>query len=601
MYKAIAHTVLFLCFVSWNIAGFSQNDTIRLKSVEVAGEASSDNNLFADTLLHTQNIPLATYEKINFLPAVSVKPYGITGFAPVYINSLPSRFAKITYQGLELNSVMSGDADLNSLPEFLIDFPIILSGTSNFPYQVDFSQDKNSSVKTTWESSSNLSVSANYNSNNKNPITIAAGLSNKKNNFTVFNPYTDSLQTLKGYEAINYGLFVSKNSTLTKSISAKLSALYYNDAKNVIQNLSYSGTLPFMLNEHFSALSEIKIKLSVWTTTNKIQFSKHFLLYNDTVKSIFSHNNSYKTFASQTFSRKIGRNFSLKIKANYTNEKAVTNNYETDKVRNILSATTSILTTYQKLTAKISPTIKYNSRTKSINAEIGGSAKIKLPHKVQTSVYAGSLYHYPTFNDLFWSPGGNEDLKPEHLNIIMAKVSAGKQNKITLSSSYTVTTNEIIWQPQQGSVFWTPINLDKTKRFSISVILNLFKQYGKLKIYGMNSFTRFFTETQEGKFIIFQPLIKNNAYLTINYNSFVSFSLQAIYTGLRYTNTTNTSYLPAFLVINNSLEIRALKNLTIGLGVKNLTNEQYEYIPQMPMPLRYFFVNAKLLFNHKNQ
>ena len=76
----------------------------------------------------------------------------------------------------------------------------------------------------------------------------------------------------------------------------------------------------------------------------------------------------------------------------------------------------------------------------------------------------GRSFRAPTFNDLYWSPGGNPDLEPERGAHRAFGVGWG-DGRLTVEASryHTRFTNEIRWAPRaDGS--WSPMNVSRSRK-----------------------------------------------------------------------------------------------------------------------------------------
>ena len=97
---------------------------------------------------------------------------------------------------------------------------------------------------------------------------------------------------------------------------------------------------------------------------------------------------------------------------------------------------------------------------KSFSPNLGAIYHLKESLSLKFSY--GRAYRAPTFNDLYWPDGGNEDLKPETGQSFEAGLfySAGKVScQISLFSRYV--KNLISWQPLGENGLWQPFNLDR--------------------------------------------------------------------------------------------------------------------------------------------
>ncbi|MFW5972895.1 MAG: TonB-dependent receptor plug domain-containing protein, partial [Bacteroidota bacterium] len=96
----------------------------------------------------------------------------------------------------------------------------------------------------------------------------------------------------------------------------------------------------------------------------------------------------------------------------------------------------------------------------TVNPRLGVSLPLAESLRLRTS--AGRGFRAPTFNDRFWMPGGNPDLKPEHGWTVDAGGvfrRGGLQADVTAFS--VATRNQIVWIPRSGEI-WSPVNFSRT-------------------------------------------------------------------------------------------------------------------------------------------
>jgi vitamin B12 transporter len=76
----------------------------------------------------------------------------------------------------------------------------------------------------------------------------------------------------------------------------------------------------------------------------------------------------------------------------------------------------------------------------------------------------GRSFRAPTFNDLYWSPGGNPDLDPER-GVHRAFGAGWGDGRLAVEASryHTRFTNEIRWVPGAGGV-WSPMNVSRSRK-----------------------------------------------------------------------------------------------------------------------------------------
>jgi outer membrane receptor protein involved in Fe transport len=85
----------------------------------------------------------------------------------------------------------------------------------------------------------------------------------------------------------------------------------------------------------------------------------------------------------------------------------------------------------------------------------------------------GKAFRAPTFNDLYWPSGGNEDLEPEKGESIETGFSfTGKKISSQLFIFHRKVKNMISWQPLGENGMWQPFNMDRFKSSGVELELD---------------------------------------------------------------------------------------------------------------------------------
>lgn len=212
---------------------------------------------------------------------------------------------------------------------------------------------------------------------------------------------------------------------------------------------------------------------------------------------------------------------------------------------------------------------------------------------------ASKNYRTPTFNDLFWKPGGNPDLKPEMAyqgeigNVL-------KFNNLSISATpfYIYLKNMIQWLPG-GAGYYTPTNVYRVRSAGLEALAQYRFIYGNSRwdVAAGYSFTDS-KNLETGHQLTYVPRHKIYANLNFKFKNILETYLQGNYNGLTYT-TTDERYQDAikpYMVLNAGASLTLMKSCGVGFRVSNLTNQVYETVSFFPMPLRNYAVNLKIIF-----
>lgn len=227
-------------------------------------------------------------------------------------------------------------------------------------------------------------------------------------------------------------------------------------------------------------------------------------------------------------------------------------------------------------------------------------------------------YHYPTLNDLYYSPGGNPDLRPEEgvafdcgVDMRIVRRAAKWEGKLTLFGSET--RNRIIWCPTAKG-FWTPTNLQRAKGGGIELGGGFECSLGggcRLRVNALYSFTRS-TNTTEGNSgygsqLPYIPLHSASLTASAGWHGWTA-GYKFQYHSERYTSLADGS-LSAFTLPDYFMNDLSLSKKVViwGIGatlrgeVNNLFGEEYQSILARPMPGRNYALSVEIDFGAKSK
>lgn len=206
-------------------------------------------------------------------------------------------------------------------------------------------------------------------------------------------------------------------------------------------------------------------------------------------------------------------------------------------------------------------------------------------------------YRVPTFNDLYWKSGGNENINPEESIQFEIGNSWKKKNYGVTAAAYFIhTTSMIKWVPR-GSL-WYPINISEARNYGVE--LEAYYAYNWKEHTLRAEFAYGYTKAVDQelkKQLIYVPYHKYTASLRYQYKAWNA-SYQVVFNGKMYTTSDNSSTQKEYDIHQLALEYQysfdKLEGL-IGVRIKNLYDSYYENLPSRPMPGRHF--NLFIHFN----
>ncbi|WP_294232705.1 TonB-dependent siderophore receptor [uncultured Chryseobacterium sp.] len=211
---------------------------------------------------------------------------------------------------------------------------------------------------------------------------------------------------------------------------------------------------------------------------------------------------------------------------------------------------------------------------------------------------AAKNFRYPSFNDLYWQPGGNMNLKPEtayQFDLKNQFTIAGV--KLMLTPYYIRITDMITWIPTSMG-YYSPVNTYKVQSYGLESQIEYERKFGKHSLRSNlgYSYTKS-TNVETGKQMMYVPLHKFFGNIDYRY-SFLKIYVQGMYNGLTYADSEEkrSTAIEPYFVMNAGISGTFLKNYTIGGKVNNIFNEIYQTTAFYPLPKRNYSVYLNINF-----
>ncbi len=223
--------------------------------------------------------------------------------------------------------------------------------------------------------------------------------------------------------------------------------------------------------------------------------------------------------------------------------------------------------------------------------------RFQLSSKFNVKANFSTNYRLPSYNDLFWNPGGNPDLVAE--NSTSGELGIGYHQKnlsLNLSAYITKSKDLIQWRPETAS-FWRPVNVQDVESYGLEFEFKLQQNFGKHRFNLQSQYTyTVATDLELNKQLIYVPYHKATTTLNYMYKSF-SINFNEQYTSKVFTTTSNTQTVNANWLSTIEIYKSFLKQkLTIGVLANNLWNTAYQSVAYRPMPNRNFEFNMNYKF-----
>jgi len=220
-----------------------------------------------------------------------------------------------------------------------------------------------------------------------------------------------------------------------------------------------------------------------------------------------------------------------------------------------------------------------------------------IPGQWVLRAYYSKKFRKPTFNDLFWRPGGNPDLNPENGYTI----EAGSENTFHISEKsvietdispyYTNVNDMIVWRPT--GAFWSPENYQEVRSAGVDLSAGFTMEHEKIRLssklkVNLNHSVANKADGQERITMLYSPL-----FISSWKNSLAAgiFDLEVTHGFTSARHYSNDRLLDPYNLVDirTGVNIKAGKGkIGIHLSCNNVTNTIYELIRLYPMPGRYW-------------
>lgn len=216
-----------------------------------------------------------------------------------------------------------------------------------------------------------------------------------------------------------------------------------------------------------------------------------------------------------------------------------------------------------------------------------------------------SGFRNPTFNDLYWNPGGNPDLKPESswIQSLKAKIYIGKNrnSNVYINISDNHSEDLIQWAPTDETFLeWQPQNIARSRRTNITIGNQSILETIPLQV------AWHITYLKSEDIDLDKPLLNASellGFIGANF-SFYAFNigLQAHYTGERISQygIDKDTYLEGYWYTSATFMYNTAildNNISIVLDMSNIFDKKYMVFSDYPEPGRLLNLQIKYLFN----
>lgn len=625
-----------------------KTDSVRvLKEVIVEqsrlnGYAISMYTTSVDSLTRALNSGGSLAELLRKSGLIRINSYGLGGLTTASIRGTGSNHTAILWNGINLVSPLTGQADLSLVPSTFIDDASIKSGgaaslygsgsiggTINLNNKASF--DEGLTIKTftnagsfaTYFHDAGVTWSA-----KKFVTSTKAFFTQSKNDFPFLNkdvyPFRTDRRQHAGFDQHGILQQFYWQATPRNLITAKV---WYQDNFYNTPNPTTTPR-PSVATErdtYTRVLAGWNHSVGKMDVSYQGAFIHHNLDYRDPSQNLASPSIFNTSINNLEYNAPFANEGSITAGVNYTWEQGKVADFGTAvRVRNRIAWFTairwkpvSVLTVSASFRQEVA-----NGDSKPFAPSV--TAKVAVSRRVETYATLSRNYRIPTFNELYWRGAGalgDPTLKSE--------VSTGgevgatgswpldAQSCAVFSFKAAVFSNHvdnwIQWNQVSGTV-WSPQNLlkvwsrgfelqaDARRRFD-RVMISLFLQYNFSKVTNERLYENV-SDNQLDKQLILTPLHQGTVTLRAVWKNYY-LNVSNAYTGMQYTDADNSAYfaLPFYNVtsmwLSKPVDLRQIK-LTLNAEINNAFDITYQARQGYPMPGRNFKVGLIIQFTKPN-
>ena len=622
-----------IVLISINVIAVAQgirDSVIQMKTVPIEWKINNKEKI--DSSISNDNLKLdADYQTgkrvsdvLGENTSVFIKNYGVGQLSSISINGSSAAQTSIEWNGIKINSPTTGQVDLALFDMGTVDNMKVTNTATNQSVGGILSLNNNKMFNTDTLVSSNVIRYGSFNTLNLS--------SNNSYSFGMFSGSTkiNYLRSDNDFPFVNntqIGAPVQREINASTSLISFLQQLdlkirQYNVGVMFWVTDADRQLPPIMTDpsgsEHewdrsYRSMAYFTGRKKAFTFSLKSCYLYDWLKYTDPVGAVDSRSTAQAI--RNLFN--LGYNFKEKLlldaTINYDHELATSSGFDTVRSRDISGI--NISATYRFLDfSKVGISLKQDLLgTSALPFSPGAYILIGKSIK-KSSLYAklsgARTYRLPALNDLYWNPGGNPSLQPEHAWNSSLSLDYGYKSlvKVLVNGFYNYVTDWILWTPTQSGI-WTAQNVKRVVSRGVNVSL---KAQNKASLFGKGLVVAFYAgysytntisldaassdDDSKDKQLIYVPRHNFSASLQLQYRRFYVRTIHS-FTGIRYTTTDDSQFLPGYYLTH--LEAGKdfyFHNQQIGLSfrVNNITNCQYQVIEQRPMPGRSYEMTVRL-------
>ncbi|APZ47209.1 hypothetical protein BW723_13350 [Polaribacter reichenbachii] len=603
--------VVFWFFVACNLQ--AQKDTIAIKLdafslsiLKVKDFSKGYSRILISDSLAIKNIKSLT-DVLRFNSFIYFKENGLGMVSSPSFRGTNASQTAVIWNGININSQLNGQTDFNIVSANSYDNVVVRSGGGSVLYgsgaiggtvhlsnTITFKKETKNNLLLKYGSFNTQHLSYDFvKSDEKMYLNIGLGYNASNNDFKYLNSNlkNDNGAFYNYNFDVNYGYKIDAKNQLKFYNSSFFSKRDLSRTLNAPSNDSYKDiSLKNLLEwSHFLSAKE--------NITTRVAYLFDEFKYYDNKENLdnFSIGSTKIKIAQVDYNNAISRKVKINGILGFETAKAEGTSFFTHQ-RNIIS---SVFSLNHQLTNSLSYGIQFRKEfQKDFDAPFLYSLGVeqKINKNYTLSFNTSKNFRIPTFNDLYWNPGGNLDLKSENsYQFEIGNAINFKKFQFQLNGFFIKSKDLIQWIPNDSGV-WSPVNVNETKNIGLEFSANYKTSFRNHSLvinanYSYTSAKDLETNTQ----LIYVPKNRANFLVDYNYKNFNVYYQSLINDEVTFLIDT----IPAYSVSNVGFnyQLSAVKNKpNIGFKINNLYNSFYQNTLSRPMPGVNFQLTTNLNF-----
>tara|TARA_R110002049_G_scaffold216946_7_gene388387 strand:- start:1709 stop:3628 length:1920 start_codon:yes stop_codon:yes gene_type:complete len=631
--------LLFLFFVIYD--SFSQGnflDTVDIPVVTVKSDfkIESEDNSFKkvqiDSIQMSQKSTGTLADVLSEHSTIFVKSYGVGGLSSVSFRGTSAAHTMVLWNDIPINSSLNGQIDFSLIPLAFFDGIEIdfggasleknagsLGGSVNLQNIVNYNNRLSVAFQQQFASFGNVGTSA----------IIKVGQERFQSNFRVFRKQGENdfkftnlgkdgfpEERLQNASVEQFGVLNEYFFKPTRTSEIMLQASVISTDREIPAIMLVNNNRELQNDQAYRATLGYKIEKTNWRLNLKSSGFLDELDYENQLLQTETNTtfSGIKNLAHFNWDIAVQHQLNVKLHADFDEAESETFSEDKTLKRQALFVNYNYSPSDRIKTSAILRTEALTNQPTLLLPALGVVYRLGKESNYLLRLNASMNAKYPNLNDLFWQPGGNPDLQVErskNLELGIANqylfIKDWMSWKIEATAYYMLINDYILWQPTAFG-YWKSDNLQEVVSRGGEVNWSIRTKWKKLRNtttvqYGytssVNQLAKQENDASKNKQLIYVPEHSMNIFSQFNFKQW-QIIYQLNYTGLRYTATDNSDFLPFYNLHNIKVQREMqFKNhqFSVSAQVNNLFDADYQAIQWRPMPGRNFGITLNYSFD----